>query len=249
MKKEHVQLLFIGLLLAALAGGLVQLLHHYDAQTIYLWYKDHMTYGVIVLLMAIESSVVPLPSEVVVPPAAYFALQQGSDLNVWMVIIMATLGAFMGSIINYGLSVLLGRPIIYRFAESAAGRLLRLSAAKLDYAEDFFRRKGAISIFVSRLLPVVRHLISIPAGLSRMNLGTFTFYTVLGAGLWNVVLASLGYLLYLVVPDDSQLFVQLEHYSHYIKIAGVVLLVAAVGYIIYKVKNNKKDNDKHSIEP
>ena len=82
-----------------------------------------------------------------------------------------------------------------------------------------------------------------------MNLGTFTFYTVLGAGLWNVVLASLGYLLYLVVPDDSQLFVQLEHYSHYIKIAGVVLLVAAVGYIIYKVKNNKKDNDKHSIEP
>ena len=239
MKKDKLQLALIVVVLVALAAGVVVLLRHFDAQSLYVWYKDHMTYGVIVLLMAIESSIVPLPSEVVVPPAAYFALQQGSDLNVWLVIAMATLGAFIGSVINYGLSVVLGRPVIYAFSESRVGHLLRLSAAKLDYAEDFFRRRGSVSIFVSRLLPVVRHLISIPAGLSRMNFATFSTYTVLGAGLWNVVLASLGYLLYLVVPDDSQLFVQLEHYSHYIKLVGFALLVVVVLYLIYKWRKNR----------
>ena len=209
------------------------------SRDIYFWLKDHMTYASIVVLMAMESSIIPLPSEVVVPPAAYFALQQNSELNIYMVILMATIGAFLGSIINYAASVLLGRPIIYAFAESRLGRLLRLSREKLEHAEQFFQKRGNTSIFVARLLPVVRHLISIPAGLSRMNLGSFCLYTTLGAGLWNIVLALMGYLLYLAVPDDNLFFDQLEHYSRYMKIAGFVPLGGVVIYLIYKYSRRK----------
>ncbi|MBR1881585.1 MAG: DedA family protein [Muribaculaceae bacterium] len=206
---------------------------------LYFWFKAHMNYSTLVLLMAIESSIVPLPSEVVVPPAAYFSLQSGSDLNFWMVILAATVGAYIGSIINYGLSVILGRPIIYAFAESRMGHALRLSSKKLQYAETFFQQRGSTSIFVARLLPVVRHLISIPAGLARMNFMSFSLFTVLGAGLWNVVLAALGYLLFLVVPDDALLFDQLEHYSHYLKMAGFALLLAVALYIFVKYRKKK----------
>ena len=210
------------------------------AENLYNWFKEHMNYWTIILLMAIESSIVPLPSEVVVPPAAYFSLQANSNLDFWLVIVTATVGAYVGSAINYGLSMLIGRPIFYKFADSKVGHALMLNREKLERAEQYFQRKGSISIFFGRLLPAVRHLISIPAGLSKMNFGTFSLFTALGAGIWNVVLASLGYLLYRVVPDDSQLFVQLEHYSHYLKIAGFVLLGGAVAYIIYKVYKNKK---------
>ena len=209
------------------------------SRDIYFWLKDHMSYPALVLLMAMESSIIPLPSEVVVPPAAYFALQHGSSLNITMVIIMATVGAYLGSIINYGVSVLLGRPIIYAFADSKVGHLLRLNREKLEHAEEFFQKRGSTSIFVARLLPVVRHLISIPAGLSRMNFATFSLFTILGAGLWNVVLAAMGYMLYLAVPDDAQFFDQLEHYSHYMKIAGFVLLALVIIYLIYKYRKNK----------
>ena len=218
------------------------------SREIYFWFKDHMTYAALVLLMAIESSIVPLPSEVVVPPAAYFALQQDCDLNIFMVILMATVGVYLGSVINYCLSVLLGRPIIYAFADSRVGHLLRLSSEKLDKAETFFQQKGSISIFVGRLLPVVRHLISIPAGLSQMNFARFSFYTILGAGLWNVVLALLGYILFVIVPDDAQFFDQLEHYSHYMKIAGFILLGLVMAYIVWKYVRKKKsvaNNNDH----
>lgn len=204
------------------------------SRDIYFWLKDHMSYAALVLLMAIESSIVPLPSEVVVPPAAYFALQHNSNLSFTLVILASTVGAFLGSVINYGLSALLGRPIIYAFADSRVGHLLRLSSEKLNHAEDFFQRKGSASIFVGRLLPVVRHLISIPAGLSQMNFARFSLYTFLGAGLWNVVLAALGWLLYLAVPDDNLFFDELEHYSHYLKIAGFALLALVAAYLLYK---------------
>ena len=209
-------------------------------EQLYNWFKDHMSYGTIVLLMAIESSIIPLPSEVVVPPAAYFSLQTGSDLNFGMVILCATVGAYIGSAINYGLSVVIGRPVFYAFADSKVGHLLMLNRKKLEKAENYFQQKGSVSIFFGRLLPAVRHLISIPAGLSRMHFGTFSLFTVLGAALWNVVLSLLGYLLYKIVPDDSLLFVELEHYSHYLKIAGFALLGVAAIYIIFKVYKNKK---------
>ena len=209
------------------------------SRDLYFWLKDHMSYPALILLMAMESSIIPLPSEVVVPPAAYFALQHNATLNIVMVIVMATVGAYLGSIINYGVSVLLGRPIIYAFADSRVGHLLRLNREKLEHAEAFFQRKGPASIFVARLLPVVRHLISIPAGLARMNFATFSLYTILGAGLWNIVLAAMGYMLYLAVPNDAMFFDQLEHYSHYMKIAGFVLLALVIGYIIYRYRKNK----------
>ena len=209
-------------------------------EKLYLWFKEHMSYWTIILLMAIESSIIPLPSEVVVPPAAYFSLQAGSDLNFGLVIVTATIGAYLGSAINYGLSMVIGRPVFYAFADSKLGHLFLLNRQKLEHAEEYFQKKGSKSIFFGRLLPAVRHLISIPAGLSRMNFGTFSLYTALGAGLWNVVLALLGYLLYRVVPDGSQLFAQLEHYSHYLKIAGFILLGCAVAYIVYRVYKNKK---------
>ncbi|MBQ2164370.1 MAG: DedA family protein [Muribaculaceae bacterium] len=212
------------------------------AEKLYYWFKDHMNYWTVLVLMAIESSVIPLPSEVVVPPAAYFSLQANSSLDFWVVILVATAGAYLGSVINYGLSMIIGRPIIYAFADSKVGHFLHLSKEKMEKAELYFQKKGSISIFFGRLLPAVRHLISIPAGLSRMNFGTFSMFTIIGAGIWNVILAGLGYLLYRVVPDDSQFFAQLEHYNHYLKIAGFVLLGAVILYIIYKVykkKNNK----------
>ena len=212
------------------------------AEKLYYWFKDHMNYWTVLVLMAIESSVIPLPSEVVVPPAAYFSLQANSSLDFWVVILVATAGAYLGSVINYGLSMIIGRPIIYAFADSKVGHFLHLSKEKMEKAELYFQKKGSISIFFGRLLPAVRHLISIPAGLSRMNFGTFSLFTIIGAGIWNVILAGLGYLLYRVVPDDSQFFAQLEHYNHYLKIAGFVLLGAVILYIIYKVykkKNNK----------
>lgn len=212
------------------------------AEKLYYWFKDHMNYWTVLVLMAIESSVIPLPSEVVVPPAAYFSLQANSSLDFWVVILVATAGAYLGSAINYGVSMIIGRPIIYAFADSKVGHFLHLSKEKMERAELYFQKKGSISIFFGRLLPAVRHLISIPAGLSRMNFGTFSLFTIIGAGIWNVILAGLGYLLYRVVPDDSQFFAQLEHYNHYLKIAGFVLLGAVILYIIYKVykkKNNK----------
>ena len=216
------------------------------AEELYNWFKEHMNYTTIIVLMAIESSVVPLPSEVVVPPAAYFSLQANSSLDFWVVILAATLGAYLGSAINYGLSMIIGRPIIYAFADSKVGHFLRLSKEKMERAEQYFQKKGSISIFFGRLLPAVRHLISIPAGLSRMNFGTFSFFTIIGAGIWNVVLASLGYLLYRIVPDDNQFFAQLEHYNHYLKITGFALLGAVILYICYKVYKNKKKSTQHN---
>ena len=248
MKKNNIWILIMVIVATAIvvASAIVAVTHGAQNATpstgelsrdLYFWLKDHMSYPALILLMAMESSIIPLPSEVVVPPAAYFALQHNSSLNIVMVIIMATVGAYLGSIINYGVSVLLGRPIIYAFADSRVGHLLRLNREKLEHAEAFFQRKGSASIFVARLLPVVRHLISIPAGLSRMNFATFSLYTILGAGLWNIVLAAMGYMLYLAVPNDAMFFDQLEHYSHYMKIAGFVLLALVIGYIVYKYKS------------
>lgn len=243
MKNKYGITLAVLALIALVVVGIIYLPDmEFSARGLYDWYKDNMTYTVIVVLMAIESSIIPLPSEVVVPPAAYFALQEGSDLNIWMVIIMATIGATLGALINYGLSMIIGRPILYGFADSKLGNMLMLNSKKLEYAENYFQKNGALSIFLGRLLPAVRHLISIPAGLSRMNILTFTTFTLVGAALWNVVLAGMGYLLYLVVPDANSLFDQLEHYNEYVKIVGYALVVVAGIYVYFKIKKNLKNN-------
>lgn len=199
------------------------------------WYADNMNYTTITALMAVESSFIPFPSEVVVPPAAYVAGLEGSSLhttdnypiNVLLVVLFGTLGAIIGAIINYVLAMWLGRPIIYAFSDSKLGHLCLLSAEKVKKAEDYFNEHGKVSTFVGRLIPGIRQLISIPAGLCKMHFGWFLFYTFLGAGVWNVVLALLGY----VAHGQMAL---IHAYSHELSIAIMALLGLLVVYFVVK---------------
>ena len=142
---------------------------------------EHLNYGTVTLFMAIESSFIPFPSEAVVPPAAWKAATSG-DMNVVLVVIFATLGAIIGALVNYYLALWLGRPIIYRFARSRFGHMCLLDEDKVKHAEDYFEKHGAVSTFFGRLVPAVRQLISIPAGLVRMKMSRFLLFTALGAG-------------------------------------------------------------------
>lgn len=192
---------------------------------------DNLNYWYIILLMAIESSFIPFPSEVVVPPAAYKAA--GGEMNIILVVLAATTGALIGSLINYALAYFIGRPIIYRFANSRLGHMLLLSEEKIETAEKYFDRHGAASTFFGRLIPAVRQLISIPAGLARMNMGKFLLYTTLGAGLWNMVLASIGYYLHSVVSED-ELAAKVSEYSYELNIIILAAVAIVLAYIIYK---------------
>lgn len=207
------------------------------------WYAENMNYATITALMAIESSFIPFPSEIVIPPAAYVAEDSSSSLhttdsyplNVLLIVLFGTLGAMIGAIINYLLAMWLGRPIIYAFADSKLGHLCLLSAEKVKKAEDYFNEHGKVSTFIGRLIPGIRQLISIPAGLCKMHFGWFLFYTFLGAGIWNVVLALLGYL----TRGQKEL---IDAYSHELSIGIMALFGLAVVYMIAKaiVKKYKK---------
>jgi len=195
------------------------------------WCLEHLNYWVITLLMAIESSFIPFPSEVVVPPAAYKAATTG-ELNVFLVVLCATIGACIGALVNYFLACYLGRPLVYRFAESRVGHMCLIDPAKVENAERYFDQHGAVGTFFGRLVPAVRQLISIPAGLARMGLGRFMLYTTLGAGLWNSILAGMGW--YIGHYYSGQLEEKVAQYSGELKIAMLALGVAVVLYLIYK---------------
>lgn len=196
------------------------------------WCLDNLNYWTITLLMAIESSFIPFPSEVVVPPAAYKAAATG-ELNVWLVIFFATVGAIIGALVNYHLALWLGKPIVYKFANSRIGHMCLLDQAKVETAEKFFRKHGAIATFTGRLVPAVRQLISIPAGLAKMGIAKFIAFTALGAGIWNAVLAALGWYLEAIVPEE-QLISTVTEYSHEIGYVIIAVVALALGYIIYK---------------
>ncbi|EKD32328.1 MAG: hypothetical protein ACD_77C00119G0001, partial [uncultured bacterium] len=174
------------------------------------WCLENLNYWTITLLMAIESSFIPFPSEVVIPPAAYKAAE--GELNIFLVVFFGTLGALIGAIINYYIAYFLGRPILYKLAKSRLGRILLIDEHKVHKAEDYFIKRGALSTFIGRLLPAVRQLISLPAGLAKMKLSKFILYTTLGAGIWNIILAIIGYSLQSVVPKD-QLMSKVNLYS------------------------------------
>ena len=159
------------------------------------WVLENLDYWIVVLFMAIESSFIPFPSEVVVPPAAWLSMASDS-MNIVLVVVAATIGADVGALVNYALARYLGRPIVYRFADSRLGHLCLLDRAKVEHAEDYFRRHGATSTFFGRLVPAVRQLISIPAGLAKMPIGKFLVFTTLGAGVWNTILALIGWGIY-----------------------------------------------------
>lgn len=196
------------------------------------WCLDHLNYWTITILMAIESSFIPFPSEVVVPPAAYKAAG-GSDMNVFLVVFFATLGANIGALFNYSLAYFVGRPIVYKFANSRFGHMCLIDEDKVKNAERYFEKHGALSTFIGRLIPAVRQLISIPAGLSKMKLSTFLLYTTLGAGIWNTILAAIGYYLQSVVPED-QLLETVSKYSHELGYVFIGIGIFIVGYLIYK---------------
>ena len=203
---------------------------------------ENLNYGTVTLFMAIESSFIPFPSEAVVPPAAWKATVTG-DMNIFLVVFFATFGALLGALINYYLAVWLGRPIIYKFSNSRLGHICLLSEDKVKHAEEYFDRHGAMSTFFGRLVPAVRQLISIPAGLARMGMARFLLYTTLGAGAWNIILAVLGY--YMSTFDslrtEQDVMNAVKEYSSEIGIVFLLLAVAIVGYLIYKgMKGSKK---------
>lgn len=184
------------------------------------WYIANLNYFTIALLMLIESTFLPLPSEVVIPFASYKAAQ--GELNVFGVILSGTIGALSGSLINYTLAYYLGRPIVYKFAESKIGKLFLLSKEKVEHAENYFIRNGKTSTFIGRLVPGIRHLISIPAGLAKMNLRTFMLFTFIGAGLWNIILAIIGYYIY---DLRDKIFPYLDDVLYILGAAFIVFLV------------------------
>lgn len=196
------------------------------------WCLEHLNYYVITLLMAIESSFIPFPSEVVIPPAAYMAAETG-EMNVFLIVLCGTIGACIGALINYYLAYFLGRPIVYAFANSRFGHMCLIDKEKVEKAERYFDEHGAIGTFIGRLVPAVRQLISIPAGLAKMKLSRFLLYTTLGAGIWNSILAAIGYYLQNIVPYE-QLDAQVNAYSQELKIVMILLGIFVVGYLIYK---------------
>lgn len=197
------------------------------------WYEQNMNYGSITALMAIESSFVPFPSEVVIPPAAYIASKPDSHLNIFLVVLFGTMGALIGAYINYFLALWLGRPVVYKIADSKFGKLLLLNGEKVQKAELYFNKHGKISTFVGRLIPGIRQLISLPAGLSRMSLLPFTVYTLLGAGIWNTVLALLGY----IAHGQADL---INKYSHELSYVILILFVLAIAFFVVRFLIRKK---------
>ena len=197
------------------------------------WYDANMNYTNITLLMTIESSFIPFPSEIVIPPAAYVASKPESHLNIFLVVLFGTLGAIIGALINYYLALWLGRPIIYKFADSKLGHLCLLSSEKIKKAEDYFNDHGKVSTFIGRLVPGIRQLISIPAGLAKMNLGSFILYTTLGAGIWNTILAFIGYLAH----GQADL---INKYSHELSLVVLALVGLAAIWLIAKTLIKRK---------
>lgn len=220
-----------------------------DAAQFFQWFIENANYLFVFVFMMVESSFVPFPSEVVVPPAAYLACSNmgvGQDMNVFLVVLVATLGAMCGALINYYLALWVGRPVIYRFADSRIGHACLIDRAKVEKAERYFDTHGAVSTFIGRLIPAVRQLISIPAGLSRMNLGVFCLFTFLGALLWNVILAILGWQLSVhVAPQD--LFDAVERYNRYLTWGGLALLVICIAFILFKAFSHKNNKPEQSI--
>lgn len=218
-----------------------------NAADFFAWFVENANYLFVFVFMLIESSFIPFPSEVVVPPAAYLACANpDSGMNIFVVVFMATLGALYGAFVNYYLSLWIGRPLVYRFADSRLGHACLIDRAKVEKAERYFDSHGAVSTFVGRLIPAIRQLISIPAGLARMNVGVFALFTALGALVWNAILAALGYWLSLHV-SLPQLFDKVEEYNRYLTWGGYGLLAVCLIFICYKALGKRKKNNTQNL--
>lgn len=194
------------------------------------WYMANMNYTTITLLMAIESSFIPFPSEIIVPPAAYKAAQ--GELNIYLVVFFSTLGALIGALFNYFFALWIGRKVIYSLADTRFARLCMIEPKSIEKAESYFVKHGNTSTFIGRLVPGIRQLISIPAGLARMPFKKFLLYTILGAGIWNVALAMLGY----YIPKDL-----VDKYYNELSIAMIVLGSGFILFLIYQAFKKKSE--------
>jgi membrane protein DedA with SNARE-associated domain len=199
-------------------------------QTVFDWYMANLNYWTIYLLMTIESSFIPFPSEIVVPFAAWKAGE--GTLTLWGVLLSSTAGAMTGAVINYYLAIWIGRPLLYRISDTKWAHALLINRGSVDKAEKYFVKHGKSSTFIGRLVPAVRQLISIPAGLSRMNIGTFLLYTFLGATIWNVILAIIGFYAY----DKREYILPYIDWIMYAIGAIFVLWLAWKGYQVYRKK-------------
>lgn len=197
----------------------------------------NLNYGTILFLMLLESTVVPVPSEFVVTPAAYHAAS--GQLDIWLVILFATIGADLGASINYVVALYVGRPVIYKFANSKWGKMCLLNQEKVEKSERYFDEHGIVATLTGRLIPGIRHLISIPAGLARMNYWKFLLYTTIGAGCWHAILAGLGWYLHTIVPED-QLNDKISEYAEYIKLIILALVIAALVWFVVKALLKRK---------
>ena len=183
-------------------------------------------YPGIVFLMFLESSFIPFPSEVVMIPAGYLAYK--GEMNLVLVILAGILGSLAGALLNYYLAIKLGRPFLLHY-----GKYVMFNEASLQKMEDFFSRHGHISTFTGRLVPVVRQYISLPAGLARMNLAVFSFYTSLGAGIWVTILALLGYF----IGGNEML---IREYLRYIVVILVITVILGIAVYWRLQRKNRR---------
>lgn len=191
----------------------------------------HVTYWTIVLMMTIESTFLPLPSEIVIPPAAYKAAN--GDLNIFLVILAGTSGAVFGALINYYFAKLLGNKLLIQFAKTRIARLMMVTPANIEKSELYFRKHGKVSTLIGRLVPGIRHLISLPAGLAKMKLRDFILFTAIGSLSWNIILAMMGYFFY----SQKEL---LNKYFNHISIGLLVLGCSYAAYLVFKGIKRKK---------
>jgi membrane protein DedA with SNARE-associated domain len=199
---------------------------------------DNLNYFWIIVFMTIESSFIPFPSEVVMIPAAYMAAAEG-QMSIPMIITCGTIGALFGALINYALAYYLGRPIVYKFANSRFDHLCLIDQEKVEKAEAYFYKHGVISTLIGRLIPAIRQLISIPAGLSKMNIWKFMIYTCLGAGVWNAVLVGIGLIFHSQIGKE-ELIAKISHYSHIIGYTAIALVIALIIFFIYQGTKKSK---------
>jgi membrane protein DedA with SNARE-associated domain len=201
------------------------------------WYMGALAtggYPLVALLMAIESSIVPLPSEFIIPPAAHLAHTGQIPLGLAGIIIAGTLGSWLGATVMYWAARLAGRPLVVRY-----GKYVMISGEKVAGAERWAAHYGAMGIFISRLLPVVRHLIGIPAGIVRMNYYSFSIYTLLGSAIWCAVLCYVG----IKMGQDEKLM-QGQMHRITLWLAGAMVLLGGAYYFFVYRQMRAKSNDQ-----
>ena len=200
-------------------------------QKIIEWYMVHITYWTVFLLMAIESSFIPFPSEIVIPPAAFKAAN--GEMNIFLVVFAGTMGALVGALFNYYFAKWLGSKLLLKFANTRLAHLMLIDQSSVEKSEKYFLKHGKTSTLIGRLVPGIRQLISLPAGLANMKMSDFLLYTTIGSTLWNVILALLGYFFW------SQKDILDKYYTE-LSLAFLGLGGLYVAYLMYNgFKKNK----------